>query len=91
MGTRKFFLICYTYDPKLYGDRGFPLQIVRLHMDPEFLGNPEYLFSKGPYSASLGETTTGTCLDFAFSRLIPLKLPKRMIYTLSNKRLSCST
>ena len=37
-------------------------------MGLEFRGNPEYLFLQGPYSASLGETTTGTCLDFAFYR-----------------------
>ncbi|KAF3508995.1 hypothetical protein F2Q69_00006449 [Brassica cretica] len=37
-------------------------------MDPEFLGNPEYLFSQGPYSAFLGKNITGTCLDFAFCR-----------------------
>ncbi|KAF3589050.1 hypothetical protein F2Q69_00028797 [Brassica cretica] len=40
------------------GNRRFPLQIGGLHMDPEFRGNPEDLFLQGPYSASLGETTT---------------------------------
>ena len=37
-------------------------------MGPKFLGNPEYLFLQGPYSAFLGKTTTDTYLDFAFCR-----------------------
>ncbi|KAF3573354.1 hypothetical protein F2Q69_00059526 [Brassica cretica] len=46
--------------------------------NPEAIGEPEgpgvpweagiFYFSEGPYSASLGKATTGTCLDFAFCR-----------------------
>ncbi|KAF3561491.1 hypothetical protein DY000_02016535 [Brassica cretica] len=56
-------------DPKIAGWN--PEEPGGSSLDPEILligtrrlwGNP-----KGPYSAFLGKTTTGTCLDFAFCR-----------------------
>ena len=42
----------------------------RLHGDPKVVNNPGVFdwYFKGPYSAILGEATTGTCWDFAFYR-----------------------
>ncbi|KAF2535683.1 hypothetical protein F2Q68_00021345 [Brassica cretica] len=56
-------------DPKIAGWN--PEEPGGSSLDPEILligtrrlwGNP-----KGPYSAFIGKTTTGTCLDFAFCR-----------------------
>ncbi|KAF3597867.1 hypothetical protein DY000_02020570 [Brassica cretica] len=72
------------------GNLGFPFLDWGLAYGPEVPWEPEIFgFSQGPYSAFLGKTTTGTCLDFVFCRSEWPLSSSYVVFYICRKSLTC--